>query len=312
MDRAPLASGAVPLLLALVLLVSGCGISASYRSADKKTIRDYHTSNAYRKRIGVLVLTNTTTFTSDRISAPFMETLLAGLKSEVPKAQILLPGDTENTPFLWEPPRIANGDIDVFGFSAQARQAGLNAVMSPILMDIRVSKEDSGFWFLRDLSYILQIQTAAAVYDTITGARLSLGILTDTIDITKKQYEMVKQGQEVAVDGLVEIAKEMGTQLGEQMGAAIKASPWVTSVVGLDGDRCVLPAGGAVGIEAGDRFSVLDAGSVLTGLNDQRYIVPGSKIGEMTITQATERQSLGQATAGSPPPVGSIVVPDID
>jgi ABC-type Fe3+-citrate transport system substrate-binding protein len=49
------------LSLLLVLLLSGCGISSSYRSAEQKTIRDFSGSSKYRK-IGVLVLSNATMF----------------------------------------------------------------------------------------------------------------------------------------------------------------------------------------------------------------------------------------------------------
>lgn len=305
-------NAALLILLVFLLPVSGCGIASSYRATDQKTIRDYDATDTYRKRVGILALTNTTVFTSNQIAGPFLDAFLASLTSAVPDGHLLLPDEGENMSFLISPPRIDNGDMDVFNLSALARQAGLNAVVSPMIIDIRTSKNNSGFWFFRDLTYILQIQTAAAVYDTITGARLSMGILTEKIDISEQQFQMIKGGQETSVADLIEVAQEMGEDLGEQMGEAVEKSRWMASVVSLENGTCGIPAGSDVGIGTGDRFSVLDAGSDLTGLHGQRFIVPGTKIDELTILRVTDRKAFGEPKSGSLPPVGSIVVPDTD
>lgn len=309
-DRNGRKKGSLPILFLLLLMVSGCGLGASYRPADPKTIRDFDTGDTYRKQVGILVLTNTTVFTSNQISAPFVQAFVSGLEGAAPNAQVLLPDAAENAPFLHDPPRIDSGDLDVFSLSSQARRIGLNAVVSPMIMDIRTSKKDTGFWFFRDVSYILQIQTAAAAYDTITGSRLSMGILTEKIDISEQQAQTIKNGQETKIGDLVEVAKQMGETLGEQMGEAIEESRWLTSVISSDDGICELPAGSAMGIAPGDRFSVLNASDILTGLKGQRFIVPGVKIGEITIRRATELHAYGRPVSGSPPPVGSIVVPD--
>jgi hypothetical protein len=301
---------AFPFLLVLLLLVSGCGISAPYRSADKKTIRDFDASDTYRKQIGIMALTNTTMFTSDQITSPFMEAFLAELKSTVPKAQLLLADTAPNTPFLSNPPRLDNGDIEAFGLCAQARQAGLNAVVSPMIIDVRTSKKNTGFWFFRDVSYILQIQTAAAAYDTVTGARLALGILTEKIDISEQQSQQVKNGQEIKIAALVEVIREMGEQLAEQLGEAIEDSRWASAIISIEDGRCGIPAGSKVGIKPGDRFSVLGVSNILTGLNGQRFVVPGVKIDDITIGRVTDQHALGSTESGSPPPMGSIVIPD--
>jgi hypothetical protein len=297
------------LLFPLVLMVAACGIASSYRPAVRKTIDDFSDTNVYRKTVGVLALVNTTMFTSPQVASPFLQSFLEGLKSEASDVRLRLADDTDAPSFLGTPPRIANGDIDVFHLSAAARQAGMNTILSPILMDIRVRKKDTGFWFFRDVSYRLQIQTAAACYDVITGSRLALGILTDEVDITGEQADSISNGREVQVDDLVEVAEKMGEKLGERMGEAVEKSKWLTSVVAIENGSCVLPAGSEVGIRIDDRFSVLDGSAVLTGLGEQRYIEPGWKIGEITIRQVTAGNSLGSPTSGDTPPVGSILVP---
>lgn len=301
---------ALPWLLALVLLLAGCGVAASYRPADKKTIRDFSDSGDYRKKVGVLALANTTIFTSEQVTAPFMDAFLAGMVATAPDATLVLPDHADGEPFLWNPPRTGDGDMDVYALGELARQEGMHAVVSPVLMDVRVRKRKTGFWFFRDVAYTLQIQTAAAIYDAITGARLALGILTDEIDIDEYQSEAVGKGQEVQVDDLVEVAEEMGEKLGQRMGDAIIESKWQASVTAIADGACVLAAGSEAGIEAGDRFAVLDGSARLTGLDGQRFIVPGVRIGNLTISRVMPQMSYATSESGALPPVGSILIPE--
>ena len=297
------------LMAIAVLLLCGCGMASSYRPAEQKTIRDFSDGGDYVKKVGIVALLNTSAFTSNQIPVPFMTAFLDRIAAEADDVALVVPGKSEVPPFLWNPPRIANGDLDVFTLASLARQEGMNAVVSPILMDIRVRTRDTGFWIFKDVAYSLQIQTAAAIYDTVTGARLDLEILTDEVDIDDYQAGIVRNGQEVEVAELVDMAQEMGETLGERMADAVNDSLWLTSVVAVEGDACVIRAGSAVGIATGDRFTVLDGSGILTGLDGQRFIVPGPKISEVTIRQVAPQRALCSPDSGALPPTGSILVP---
>ena len=223
----------LPLILMVFLFVNGCGIAASYRPADDKTIRDYTADGEYRKSVGVLALLNTSLFKGDQVPFPFMTSFLDALDTAAGNAELIVPGRTDAAAFQWNPPRIANGELDAFTLADQARQAGMNVVVSPVLMDIRVRSRDTGFWMFKDVAYSLQVQTAAVLYDAITGSRLALKILTDEIDIDEEQALAVRSGQEIVVDELPDIVGEMGEKLGDRMGDAIKESQWLTTVSGL-------------------------------------------------------------------------------
>jgi hypothetical protein len=299
----------IALLSLATLVVCGCGISRSYRPADQKTIRDFSGSSNYRKKVGIVALSNTTMFVSDQIANPFMTAFLSSMESAASDAALVVPGKSEVPPFLWNPPRIPSGDLDVFTLSGLARKEGMNAVVSPLLLDIRVRDRHTGFWIFKDVAYSLQIQTAAAIYDPMTGTRLALGILTDEVEIDEQQASSIRSGQEVPVDDLVDVGEEMGEALGERMGDAISESKWLASVLSIQDGSCVISAGGEAGIKAGDRFTVLDGSGILTGLDGQRYVVPGAKIGEITISRVTTRLAFGAADAGELPPAGSILIP---
>jgi hypothetical protein len=308
-DIAGLKKNGLLLSLLVALLFCGCGIASSYRPAEQKSIRDFSGSSKYRKTVGVVVLSNATMFTSAQVAAPFMDAFISSLESNASHAILMVPGKAEVPPFLWNPPRIANREIDVFTLSGLARQAGINTVVSPVLMDIRLRTRNTGFWFFKDVAYSLQFQTAAAVYDAATGARLALGIMTDEVDIDEDQAGFIRNGQEVEVEDLVEVAEEMGEKLGGRMGDAVKESRWVSAVVSIEGRSCIITSGSEVGVEVGDRFSVMDGSVVLTGLDGQRYTLPGPKIGEITINRVSPRQSFGAPESGEIPPVGSLLIP---
>ncbi|WP_319522412.1 hypothetical protein [uncultured Desulfosarcina sp.] len=300
----------LPALLTAALLIAGCGIASSYRPAPQKTIRDFSGSGKYLKKVGVVALLNNATLGGQQVPVSYMRAFLESINEEASHAVLVIPGRTEAPPFLMNPPRAANGHLNVFTLSSMARQEGMNFLVSPLLMDVRVRTRDTGFWLFKDVAYSLQVHTAAAIYDTITGTRLALGTLIDEVDIDETEAQRIRNGEDVIVDGLEEVVEEMGQSLGERMAEAINENKWLASVVALSDGACVISAGSEVGIETGDRFAVLDGSEMLTGLDEQRYVVPGVKIGELTITQVTANQSFAVSEAGDPPTVGSILVRD--
>jgi hypothetical protein len=300
---------ALPVLMMLALLLSGCGIAASYRSADQKTIRDFSASSDYRKQVGVLALANTTIFTGAQVASPFMTAFLSALASTATDATLVEAGQANAPPFLSRPPRVADGDIDVFHLAQLAREKGMNTVVRPVLLNIHVNKRHTGFWFFRKVSYNLQIQTAATLYDTTTGSRLALKILTNEVPIDADQANMIDNGKEIQVDDLADVAETMGEDLGERMGDAVNASRWMATVASIEAGACVISVGENDGLQPGDRFAVLDGSVSLAGPDGQRYIVPGEKIGEITIRRVLPHQAFATAESGQLPPAGSILIP---
>jgi len=298
-----------PLLTAF--LIAGCGIASSYRPAPQKTIRDFSGSGKYLKKVGVVALLNNAALLGQQVPVPYMRAFLESIKANASDTNLVIPGPTEALPFLWNPPRAANGHLNVFTLSRQARQEGMNFLVSPLLMDVRVRTRDTGFWFFKDVAYSLQVQTAAAIYDTITGTRLALGTLIDEVDIDEYEAERIRNGENLIVDSLEEMVEEMGQSLGERMAKAINEGKWLASVIALNDGSCVISAGSEVGVEKGDRFAVLDGSEVLTGLDKQRYVVPGVKIGEIAVDDVAPGQASGSPVSDGPvPPVGSILVPE--
>jgi hypothetical protein len=301
----------LPILLAASLMIAGCGIASSYRPAPQKAIRDFSGSGKYLKKVGVVALLNNATLGGQQVPVFYMRSFLESISEETSHAVLVIPGRDKTPPFLMNPPRAANGHLNVFTLSSLARREGMNFLVSPLLMDVRVRTRDTGFWFFKDVAYSLQVQTAAAIYDTITGTRLALGTLIDEVDIDETEAQRIRNGEDVIVDSLEEVVEEMGQSLGERMAEAINDSKWLASVVSLSDGACVISAGSEVGIETGDRFAVLDGSEMLTGLDGQRYIVPGVKIGDIAIDGVASDQASGSPISGGPtPPVGSILVPE--
>lgn len=297
-------------LLLVAWLMTACGIAVSYRSAEEKTIRDYAGNGDYRQRVGMMALANTTTFTSSQIAGPFMQTFVENLTEAAADALVVMPGSAGYPSFLLDPPRLENGSIDAFSLSAMARQAGFNIVAGPALVNLRVQKRHWGFWFFRQEYDSLQLQAAATLYDTVTGARIDFEMIDREIEIDNMLAGQIQAGQEVQVFELDELAAEMGEILGERMGEAIAESNWATTVIAAEDSRVVIPAGSEVGIAPGDRFTVLDASRVLESPDGQRFVMPGYKIGEIVVEQPAAGQAMATVSDNGAIPVGSIVVPE--
>ncbi|HSO19740.1 MAG TPA: hypothetical protein VLT88_09800, partial [Desulfosarcina sp.] len=106
------------------VLIGGCGIASSYRPADTKTIRDLDDGGGYVKKVGVVALLNTSLFTGSQISLPFMTAFLERMAADADDADLVVPGRSEVPPFLWNPPRADDGELDVFTLAGLARQEG--------------------------------------------------------------------------------------------------------------------------------------------------------------------------------------------
>ena len=297
-------------LLMVVLLIAGCTGVLSYRPAEIETIRDFPKSSAYRKQVGVLALSNTTPFSDAQAVAPFLTGFYSGLQAAVADAVLLSADHDQAAPFLSNPPRLVGGDVDGFLLAQMARQAGMNAVVSPVVVDIRVHSRDKGFWFFKDVAHSLKIQAAATTYDAITGSRWALDQLADEVAIDEYQAEILRSGRVIELDDYNGVLEKMGRRLGKEMGDAIKAAKWLASVAAIEDGACVIRFGSEAGIANGDRFSVLDGSGVLTGLDGRRYIVPGPKIGQIRIVAVTSHQARGVPDDGDIPPVGSILIPE--
>lgn len=305
---APVGKTLRPLLLAV--LIAGCASASSYRPAETTTIRDFPKSSAYRKQVGVLVLSNFTPFSDAQVAAPFLTGFYSGLQAAVADAVLLSADHSQAAPFLSNPPRLVGGDVDGFMLAEMARQAGMNAVVSPAVVDIRVHSRDKGFWFLKDVAHSLKIQAAATTYDAITGSRWALGLLADEVAIDEYQADILRSGRVIELDDYNGVLEKMGRRLGKEMGDAITAAKWHASVTAIEDGACVIRFGSEAGIANGDRFSVLDGSGVLTGLDGRRYIVPGPKIGQIRIVAVTPHQARGVPDDGDIPPVGSILIPE--
>ncbi|WP_054699927.1 hypothetical protein [Desulfosarcina cetonica] len=105
-------------LLASVLMLAGCGMAAAYRTADKETIRDFSDNGGYLKRVGVMALTNTSMFTSGQAATPFVEAFIASMAENASDAQFIIPGKSDVPSYLINPPRMANGEMDVYALSS--------------------------------------------------------------------------------------------------------------------------------------------------------------------------------------------------
>lgn len=298
------------LLLMMSLTIAGCGIGSAYRPAPTQTIRDAFGPSNYRHQVGVLVLSDITSNPNLQAGAPLSTGFWTGMQSAVSNAALVAADHRQAPSFLSRPPRLANGDVDGFALAAMARQAGINKVVSPVLLNIRVQTRDKGWGFFKDGVHSVEIQGAASIYDAITGSRSAFEMLTETVRIDPFEADILRSGKPIRVETLDGVAAALGQRLGRRVGAAINAGQWMGSVTAVEPDGAVMAFGSAAGIAEGDRFSVLDGSKVLLGVDGRRYIVPGPKIGAMTITRTAPHHALGVSDEGLIPPVGSILIPD--
>ena len=73
--------------------------------------------------------------------------------------------------------------------------------------------------------------------------------------------------------------------MGEKICDAIVFQPWKGFITSVDDDKIHLNFGGKIGLKIGDLFDVFDSNEIFEGLEGRRFFMPGTKTGEIKITE---------------------------
>jgi hypothetical protein len=96
--------------------------------------------------------------------------------------------------------------------------------------------------------------------------------------------------------------------LGKKASLALNTMLWTASVTEVDGDQIIIPFGKESNIREGDKLEAYDGSRTMLGVESEKYIVPGFKLGEIRITKVHPHHAEGGIISGKSIPVGSIVL----
>ncbi len=235
-----------------------------------------------RKSMGMAVIENRTFYSLDN----FQETLgnnLAGTLQDNCSGLILLKTGDEKYPSGFEKlPRLSSGGIDNFKLCETGRELGLTAIMTGSITDIKTSDEIRGILLWKDSDPAVSLTVNIGLLDTETGTKILDESFTHKKYSDDIEMESIKSGK-IEPAFLKEAFEQIARKAGKKVCERMKREAWKGYVSSVSGDKITISSGSNMGVTQGKAFEVFGT-SLLVGMHGNRFLVPGSKTGEIKIT----------------------------
>ena len=79
----------------------------------------------------------------------------------------------------------------------------------------------------------------------------------------------------------------------------VTIQPWKSYITSVSGNRVSLSSGSKVGLKPGDVLEIRESEDIIAGANNQRFYIPGDKIGEIELTRVSPDRSDGRITTSA-------------
>jgi hypothetical protein len=294
-------------LLAGPSLIIGCGVYRNLKQATRKLSLGANPSpSRLNKKVVLGRFVNLSRFDQEGFASIVQRVFTETLAENCPDTLLLVPQDTDYPTFMANPPRLRSGKLDNATLAAMGRSEGINVIVLGEIFDIREYQEKRGILWFKDTRSFIQFQLNVAALDTETGAKIMQETVSDEIAVDETQYDAIQQQgivERTELEGALSTAAE---ELGSMACRAVAQIEW-KAFVGYVGDSIRLSAGKQSGIRVGDVFTVHDITQTLDGVGNERFIVPGKRIGQIEVTVVGPETSEAVAISGNTIPPGSAV-----
>jgi len=285
--------------LALLLLL-GLGLSFLGGCAPfRKISRDvFGAGGDLKKKVAITVLENRTRRASADLLTVFQQALAAKAARACADVLLMTPEDKTFPAYLKNPPRLPSGLLDDFNVAATGRKYGYNAIVTGMLLEIRIDEEASGFGWFRGSRPFVELVAGVEVLDTETGAKILDRRFSQKNKLAEDAFESLHSDEIGADPVLVEPLQRMANEIGESVCDAISEQPWKGYIISVSADKVVLSSSRDTGLAPGDLLEVYDSTRTVTGYAGQQFFLPGLKTGEIKITAVYPNRSEAVVVSG--------------
>jgi hypothetical protein len=294
------------------ILLACSSLPTSYRKTPDKLIRDVTAIISYKKKIGISPIDNYSSIKNQSLEKVVEQALLDSIKLQCKNTMLITPQDPGYSEFLISPPRLANGSIDNFSFSNKGRSEGYNAIVSGALTAITTREERKGIWWFRKKHYYLQILIYIDTYDPYDAAKIYSEPLMAEFEIRGEDAKKINAGDEIELPLIKETIKKMAEDAGDGICSAVNSRIWKGFITTSNPKEVTLSSGEMHGIKLGNQFEVYDSSRIVEGYGEQKFFVPGYKIGDIEINRVHSDRSGGKVLTEDSIPVGSVVIPKFE
>jgi hypothetical protein len=217
--------------------------------------------------------------------SPFFQKTIPGvIQTECP--QLLI--DETVGDILKNPPRLPSGQIDGYSLAQLGRPRGLNFFVIGTLSDVRLLDEKTGFWLWKDTRYKIQAVMRVEIIESAKGTKVIDETYSEHMEIDELSYQQLKDAGNIPFGEIDRIISRLMHEAGYTTCQALRNEPWQGFVLAVDQNHITLSSGSAIGLTSGKVLDVYDNGRMVESKDGQRFLKPGEKIGEATVSSVTE------------------------
>ena len=292
----------------LILLVIGCSQPQPVNDPTADTIPTVNLSDDdLKKKIGITRFDNRAIFLSKAFSDAFQYNLTLALKEECPRARIISPSDQQYPESLFTPPKRESGRIDNLKLIQNGRSHGFQSVVTGAITSIDANEEDTGYLWFKDKYYFIRVQIIISIYDTETGAKLIDKNISRDIEIDVFDMDVFRQKKWIDSYVLEEAFEEITLEISEAICDEVMDQSWKGFIASLEGDRIFVSAGEADGLQPGLILYVYRSETVIRGVDEQQFYLPGKHTGIIKIVAISDDQAEAVLLSGSAVQPGDLV-----
>lgn len=265
------------------LLIAGCLGPVRVRDTEQSTIVEVDRADKLTQHVGVILAHTPPNPMGQKTGERFLAAFLESMRHENRRLAVV---SEKNDAY----PDVLNvfgekgANVDVFDVADIARRKGYQGFAVVRVIDQRIYTEETGLFWWRKSRHFISSVISVELYDPFTAAKMQSMVADKNIKISPKEYQRISNGEIVSIEKLDKAIVDIAEEAGEQIAEYMADQPWKTTVLAVGKGSVILAAGGRSGLAVSDRLDVYEARRNMKGLEGERFVVPGYKVGQVRVT----------------------------
>lgn len=250
-----------------------------------------------KKSMGITIFEDKTVYGAMGFQETLSQNLTENIRKNCPNILFLKTGDNNYPSGFIKFPILASGSIDTYKLCEAGRQLGLTTILTGSVTDIKTDNESRGKLFWKKIVPSISMTVRIELFDTETATKLFNESYTYKKDSDKAGIELVKSGK-IEPAFLKEALRYYTSSAGSIIYNIIKEQKWRGFISSVSEDKVIISSGRNMGLASGKVFEVF-GNSVINGVENQKFLIPGPKTGEVKITNVFDNSSEAVIISGS-------------
>ncbi|MBA3034930.1 MAG: lipopolysaccharide transport periplasmic protein LptA [Desulfobacterium sp.] len=265
------------------------------------------THGRFKTSMGVTIFEDKTVNGATGFQETLSKNLTENIKKNCPDILLLKTGANNYPSSFINYPRLASGNIDTYKLCETGRLLGLNTILTGSITDIKTDSKSSGRLFWKKTVPEISMTVRIELFDTETATKLFDKSYTYKADSDKAGPELAKSGKfEPAF--LKAALTYYTSSAGSLLCNILKEKKWKGFISSVSEDKVNISSGRNMGFVSGMVFEVF-GNKVVNGVENQKFLVPGAKAGEIKITNVLDNSSEAVKISGSALKEGYVLKP---